>query len=141
MAFLFSKAPKSFPSHVKSSSDTFLHLQEPGSCLHLCFQATLPFGFWGPRRFHSRFVMEPSQDQQSHPAKPLDMWEAQVECCTPQRFHTCFLQAPFGYKEPIICYCITTQGLEPIFYNNYKQSITFKQCESLYYVPVTYIIL
>ena len=26
-------------------------------------------------------------------------------------------------------------------YNNYKWSITFKNCESLYYTPVTYVIL
>ena len=25
-----------------------------------------------------------------------------------------------------------------MFYNNYKWSITFKNCESLYYIPITY---
>ena len=29
--------------------------------------------------------------------------------------------------------------IEPIFYNNYKWSITFKNCESLYCIAVTYI--
>ena len=29
----------------------------------------------------------------------------------------------------------TTQGVEPIFYNNYKWRITFKNCESLYCTP------
>ena len=33
------------------------------------------------------------------------------------------------------------RGTQPIFHNNYKWSITFKSCESLYYNPVTYIIL
>ena len=37
-------------------------------------------------------------------------------------------------------YC-TTQEIQPIFYNNYKWSIIFKSCESLYCTPVTYIIL
>ena len=35
----------------------------------------------------------------------------------------------------------TTRGIEPIFYDNYKWSITFNNCESLYYTPVTYLIL
>ena len=34
-------------------------------------------------------------------------------------------------------YC-TTQGIKPVFYNNYR-SITFKNCESLFYTPITYI--
>ena len=34
-----------------------------------------------------------------------------------------------------------TRGIEPIFYDNYKWSITFNNCESLYYTPVTYLIL
>ena len=34
-----------------------------------------------------------------------------------------------------------TQGIQQIFYNNYKWNITFKNCESLYYTPVTYIVL
>ena len=34
-------------------------------------------------------------------------------------------------------YC-TAQGIQPIFYNDYKWSITFKNCESLYCTPVTY---
>ena len=33
------------------------------------------------------------------------------------------------------------QGTQPIFYNNYKWSVTFKNCESLCCTPVTYIIL
>ena len=37
-------------------------------------------------------------------------------------------------------YC-KTEGIEQIFYNNYKfkgyLSITFKNCESFYYIPVT----
>ena len=37
-------------------------------------------------------------------------------------------------------YC-TTWGIQPVFYNNYKWSITFKNCESLYCILVTYIIL
>ena len=32
-------------------------------------------------------------------------------------------------------------GIQPIFYSNYDWSITFKNCESLYFTPVTYIIL
>ena len=28
-----------------------------------------------------------------------------------------------------------------MFYNNYKCGITFKNCESLYYIPIIYIIL
>ena len=35
----------------------------------------------------------------------------------------------------------TTQGIQLIFYNNYKWSITFKNCESLYCTLVIYIIL
>ena len=31
----------------------------------------------------------------------------------------------------------TTQGIEPIFYNNYRQNITFKSYESLYYTSET----
>ena len=27
---------------------------------------------------------------------------------------------------------LTTQGIQPILYNNYKRSITFKNCESLH---------
>ena len=34
-------------------------------------------------------------------------------------------------------YCIRWE-IQPIFYNNYKWSITFKNCESLYFIPVTY---
>ena len=30
---------------------------------------------------------------------------------------------------------------EPVFYNNYKWSISFKNCESLYCTPLTYLIL
>ena len=37
-------------------------------------------------------------------------------------------------------YC-KTQGIEPIFYNNYHWNITFKNCESLYCIPVPYAIL
>ena len=37
-------------------------------------------------------------------------------------------------------YCIT-RGIQPIFYSNYDWSITFKNCESLYFTPVTYIAL
>ena len=32
-------------------------------------------------------------------------------------------------------------GIQPIFYSNYDWSITFKNCESLYFTPVTYIVL
>ena len=31
--------------------------------------------------------------------------------------------------------------IEPVFYNNYKWSISFKNCESLYCTPLTYLIL
>ena len=31
--------------------------------------------------------------------------------------------------------------IELIFYNNYKWSISFKNCESLYCTPLTYLIL
>ena len=34
-----------------------------------------------------------------------------------------------------------TQGIGPIFYNNYKWNIIFKNCESLYCIPVTFIIV
>ena len=34
----------------------------------------------------------------------------------------------------------TTQGIQPIFYNNYKWSITFKNEESLYCTPETYLV-
>ena len=37
-------------------------------------------------------------------------------------------------------YC-PTQGLQSIYYNDYKWSITFKNCESLCFTPGTYIIL
>ena len=37
-------------------------------------------------------------------------------------------------------YC-TPQRIQSIFYNNYTWSITFKNCESLYCIPVTYMIL
>ena len=37
-------------------------------------------------------------------------------------------------------YC-TTWGLQPIFYHNYKWSITFKTCELLYCTHVTYSII
>ena len=37
----------------------------------------------------------------------------------------------------MMIYC-TTQGIKPIFYNNYR-SITFTNCESLFYTPITYI--
>ena len=33
------------------------------------------------------------------------------------------------------------QGLQPIFYNYYKWNVIFKNCESLCYMPETYIIL
>ena len=32
----------------------------------------------------------------------------------------------------------TTQEIQPILYNNHKRSITFKNCESLYFTPITY---
>ena len=31
-------------------------------------------------------------------------------------------------------YC-TTWGIQPVFYNNYKWSITFKNCDSLCWIP------
>ena len=37
-------------------------------------------------------------------------------------------------------YC-TTQGIQPIFYNNYKWSIPFKNFQSLYGTTEIYIIL
>ena len=37
--------------------------------------------------------------------------------------------------------CCTAQRIEPIFYNNYTWSMTFKSCESLYCIPETSIIL
>ena len=40
-------------------------------------------------------------------------------------------------KKATRIYCIT-QGIQPIFYNNYKWRITFKNCESLYCTSVTY---
>ena len=45
-----------------------------------------------------------------------------------------------GIKYAMRIYWIT-RGIEPIFYDNYKWSITFNNCESLYYTPVTYLIL
>ena len=33
------------------------------------------------------------------------------------------------------------QEVQPIFYNNCKWNVTFKNCESLYYVPETHITL
>ena len=35
-------------------------------------------------------------------------------------------------QKDILC----TQGIQPIFYNNYKWSIIFKNCESLYFILV-----
>ena len=35
-------------------------------------------------------------------------------------------------------YTVKGGGYKPIFYNNYKWSITFKNCESLYFTSVTY---
>lgn len=34
-----------------------------------------------------------------------------------------------------------TQGILPIYYNNYEFSITLKNCASLHYISVSYIIL
>ena len=33
------------------------------------------------------------------------------------------------------------QGMWPIFYNNYKWTVTFKSCESLYCAPENYVII
>ena len=40
-------------------------------------------------------------------------------------------------KQAAGVYCITKE-IQPIFYNNYKWSITYKNCESLYCIPVIY---
>ena len=37
--------------------------------------------------------------------------------------------------------CACFQGIQPIFYSNYKWNLTFKNCESLYCTPEAYIIL
>ena len=45
------------------------------------------------------------------------------------------------YKIGKVQEYIVQQGIQPIFYNNYKWSITFKNCESLCCTPETYITL
>ena len=40
----------------------------------------------------------------------------------------------FGEDEKVV----TTQRIQPIFYNNDKRTITFTNCESLYCAPVNY---
>ena len=42
-----------------------------------------------------------------------------------------------GYKIGSGVYCIT-QGILPVFYSNSKWSVTFKNCESLYCILITY---
>ena len=37
--------------------------------------------------------------------------------------------------------CYTTQGIQLVFYITCKWGITFKNCESLYYIPTAYILL
>ena len=44
-----------------------------------------------------------------------------------------------GNKNKNLVY-FTMWGIEPIFYNNSKWSKTFKNCDSLYFTPVTYTI-
>ena len=41
------------------------------------------------------------------------------------------------YKISYRIHC-TTQGICPISYNIYKWSITFKHCETLHFIPITY---
>ena len=45
--------------------------------------------------------------------------------------------SPVTYEISYRMHC-TTEGVQSVFYNYYKWSITFKNCESLYCTPVTY---